>query len=124
MNILIDTHTLHWLLTNDPKIKEKTKDCFRRAEKVFVPTIVLLELLYTMRKKGLEGEFPITLDQLKNEGRFIFVSLDLNVVEVLIDMAKELEMHDRIIVSTAKVLNLPIITKDPQIQRVYKNTIW
>ena len=124
MNILLDTHTLHWLLTNDSKIRGKIRDNFRRAEKVFVPTIVLMELLYTMRKKNRESEFPSVLNQLKNEGRFVFISLDLDIVERVAGIGKELEMHDRIIVTTAETLHVPLITKDETIQKIYKNTIW
>ena len=124
MNVLLDTHALFWLVTSDKKISNKAKLKFRQAKQVFVPTIVLLELLYLLDKKKLHSQFPKILDQLKSEGRINFISLDIAIVD---NMSKEdfrLEMHDSVIVTSAQILNLPIIIKDKMIRTFYKNTIW
>ncbi len=81
MNVLLDTHTLFWLFTSDKKISNKAKLTFRKAKQVFIPTIVILELLYLLNKKKLNDQFPKILDQLKTEGRISFISLDIAIVE-------------------------------------------
>lgn len=124
MNIVLDTHTLSWLLTKDKRISQKARNYFHRAVKVFIPTIVLLELLYLLKKQKRASEFPEILTGLKNEGRLSFISLDLNITEKSLEVYEKLEMHDSIIVTTSNVLNAPLITKDETIQKVYKNTIW
>lgn len=124
MNVLLDTHALFWLFTSDKRISIKAKLKFREAKKVFIPTIVLLELLYLLNKKKLNGQFLKILDQLKAEGRINFVSLDMAIVENMPKQDFVLEMHDNAIVTSAQILSLPIITKDRTIRKVYKNTIW
>lgn len=124
MNVLLDTHTLFWLFTSDKRISNKAKLTFREAKQVFIPTIVLLELLYLLNKKKLNDQFSKILDQLKTEGRISFVSLDMAIVENMPNDDFRLEMHDSAIVTSAQTLNLPIITKDRTIRKIYKNTIW
>ncbi len=124
MNVLLDTHTLFWLFTNDPRISNKARTKFREASKVFIPTIVLLELLYLLKKKKLHGQFSKILNQLKAEGRINFISLDMAVVENIDTKDFVLEIHDSAIVTSAQMLDLPIITKDRAVRKVYKNTIW
>lgn len=103
MNIILDTHAL---------------------KKVFIPTIVLLELLYAMRKVGNEDKFPAVLKVIKKHRRYVVVSLDILVVEKTTQVNPKLEMHDRVIVATSEMLQLPLITKDPEIRKVYNNVIW
>lgn len=124
MNVLLDTHTLFWLFTSDKRISNKAKLKFREAKKVFIPTIVLLELLYLLKKKRLNDQFSGILNQLKAEGRINFISLDIAIVENMPDTDFRLEMHDSAIVTSAHILDLPIITKDRAIRKIYKNTIW
>lgn len=124
MNVLLDTHTLFWLFTSDKRISDKAKSEFRAAKQIFIPTIVLLELLYLLNKKKLNDQFPKILDQLKAEGRINFISLDMAIVENMPRDDLRLEIHDSAIVTSAQILDLPILTKDRVIRKVYKNTIW
>lgn len=120
----MDTHTLSWLLTKDKKLTDRAKNSFRQASIVFVPIIVLMELLYMLKKKRKASKFTKILARLKKEERFSFISLDFETAEKCLEYAYKLEMHDNIIVSTARNLNLPLVTKDTQIKKIYQNTIW
>lgn len=124
MKIVIDTHALFWLLTNDKRLKSRAKTMVREAAQIFVPTIVLLELLYTLNKKRLAGHFPSILDSLKSDIKFTIISLDVGVVESSIDFSTKLEMHDCIILTTAKMLDIPVVTKDRAIRKTYRRAIW
>jgi PIN domain nuclease of toxin-antitoxin system len=124
VNVVIDTHALIWLLTDDKKISLKAKEYFRGAGIVFIPTIVILELMYMLKKSKEAHKFPNIMNDLKQEGRLFFVSLDVDIAENNLKYSEKLEMHDNIIVATAEYLKLPLITKDSQIQKVYKNTVW
>ena len=124
MNLLIDTHALLWFLTNDKRLSPKTKTRLEQADKVFIPTIVLLELLYLLQKKRKVKSFPKILTRLKNGNQFVIVSLDTAVVEKVFDIPENLEMHDRIILATAKLLGITIITKDKTISKEYSKIIW
>lgn len=124
MNIIIDTHALLWLLTNDTRLSNKGRTIARQASQIFIPTIVLLELLYLLQKQGIANEFIPILNTLKSDIKYTIVSLDVGVVEKVVDLSSKLEMHDCIIVATSQALDSPLVTKDRTIRKMYKETIW
>ena len=124
MNILLDTHSFFWILTNDSKLSASARASFEKAEKIFIPTIVLLELLYLLDKKRMSRQFVSIFRALQKDARYVIVSLDTATVATVAKVSRMLEMHDRIIIATAQLLRVPIITRDKIIRKVYKNTIW
>lgn len=122
--IVIDTHPLFWYLTEDKRLPVKTKAYLQGSSKIFVPTIVLLELLYLLQKKGLSNKFSLVLNKVRRSKRYLSVSLDLDIVEQIFSSSPKLESHDSVIVATAQILKLAIITKDRKIRSLYKETIW
>lgn len=62
--------------------------------------------------------------KLKTDAKYAIISIDLAVLDASVALADRLEMHDASIAATAQILNLPIVTKDSQIKKVYKKTIW
>lgn len=124
MKILVDTHTIFWFFTADKRISNKAKSYLSKASRIFIPTIVLLELLYLMRKIGMENQFIDINKQLKTDSRTTFVSLDLAIVEAIARNPEAIEMHDAVIVASAQTLQVPLVTKDGTIQKVYPKTIW
>jgi len=75
-----------------------------------------------LEKRKVSEKFPIVLRRIEEE-KFKITPLDLEVVKKC-SKIKIFEMHDRIIVATAKIMGLPIVTKDPEIQTAYKKIIW
>jgi len=64
-------------------------------------------------------------DSLRERGNFIIVALDYPVLQKMVDLKDVPELHDKIIASTAKYLNLPIITKDESLGSLpHIKTIW
>lgn len=124
MKIVVDTHSLFWYLIHDKRLSEKANLTIRSASTVYVPTIALLELLYLMRKLKLNKQFPKLFDKLKVSKKYMIISLDTALVESLAKFRFLLEIHDNIITSTAKTMDVPLVTKDPQIKKIYKNVIW
>ena len=124
MIFLVDTHALFWLLSGDKKLSGKAKLTIEQADRIYVPTIVLLELLYLFEKKKTTKTFTKVLESIKRTSHYTIISQDVTVVEETSKLSMELEMHDRIIVATAKILSVPLITKDKVIKKLYKNTIW
>ncbi len=124
MNIVVDTHTLFWYFRIHKKLSPEAKQFLLEADKIFIPTIVILELSYLMGKMKLKNEFLLILREIEINERYVITSLDIGIIKVVINLAGTLEIHDKIIVATSMLFNLPLVTKDPQIQKVYKNTIW
>ena len=124
MKVVVDTHVLLWYLMPQKKLKPEISAILRNAEKVFIPTIVVLELFYTMKKLKIANQFKDLLKIIKTSKQYTITTLDTEVTEAVVESGGVLEMHDSIIVATARSLKLPLVTKDPEIQKIYKNTIW
>ena len=123
MEVAVDSHALLWYLSKNPKLTAKARDCLDRSSRIMVSTIVLLELLYILQKFGQERKFKNLLNSLSSE-KYLVYPVDLALVRDCAKLPKSLEMHDRLIVTTAKIFNVPLITKDKQIGEVYKKVIW
>ena len=46
------------------------------------------------------------------------------IVDEVINLPSELELHDRVIMATARYLGTPILTKDKTLQKYHRDTIW
>ncbi len=124
-----DTHSFIWFLTKDkrlpPKIKEIFRSCDRGEEIIIVPSIVLLECLYICERKNVNIKFRDVLRKLHTSYNYPIYPLDEEVVIECSKITKLTDLHDRIIVATAKLLNVSLITKDKEIKdsKLVK-TVW
>ena len=122
MEVAVDSHALLWYLSKNSKLTAKARDCLDKSSRIIVSTIVLLELLYILQKFGQERKFKNLLNSLGSE-KYLVYPVDLALVRDCAKLPKSLEMHDRLIVTTAKIFNVPLITNDKQIGEVYKKVI-
>ena len=123
MEIVIDSHTLFWFLTNNPKLSRKAKRLIEESDKAIIPSIALMEILYLLEKNNLSYRFIEFLSELKIRNYLVY-PLDLKIISQTLTVNPELEMHDRIIIATAQIFNTPLISKDSQIKNFYPKTIW
>jgi len=129
MNFVADTHALLWWFTDSPKISPKASLIFGQCERgdgiIFVPSIVIAEALSIFDKKRVAFDFRKLFKEINNSDNFVIIALDSSVLSKMIDLKEIPELHDKIIVSTAKYLNLPIITKDQTLRSLpHIKTIW
>ena len=129
MNFVTDTHALLWWFTNNPKLGTNASTIFEKCEKgeniIFVPSIVVAEALSIFDKKRISFNFKRLLTKINDSENFMLIALDYPILQKMVGLKDLPELHDKIIVSTAKYLNLPIITKDKKIQRLTNiKTIW
>jgi predicted nucleic acid-binding protein len=93
---------------------------FRSAEKgesiLFIPTIVLVECLYLVENGKIDLDFDDLLKRIEMSRNFIPTSFNFQLMRILPEI-KVSELHDRIVVATAKVLNAKLITKDGEIKK-------
>ena len=117
MLYVTDTHALVWYILDT--LPESANKVFTSAEKgestIFVPTIVLAECFYLVEKGRVNFNFDDLLKRIEMGKNFISTSLDLQVITLLPEI-KIGELHDRIIVATAKILNAGLITRDRKIK--------
>ena len=123
MEIIIDSHALFWFLTGNPKLSSRAKRLIENSEKVVIPSIVLMEILYLLEKNNLAFKFIEFLSELKIRNYLVY-PLDLKIVAQTLSINPTLEMHDRIIIATAQIFNAQLISKDKLIRKFYPKTLW
>ena len=88
--------------------------CFEKCEAgeftIAIPTIVIAEALSIFDKKRISFDFKRLFKQIHVSGNFVLVPLDYPILDQMVGLKDIPELHDKIIVSTAKYLGLPIIT--------------
>lgn len=123
-----DTHALLWFLTDDRRISKRAQSILTKAEsgtfEILIPTIVMAELLYICER----GKSPIKFDEIllrfENCVGFTTVPFDFNILEIMMDLSSGLELHDRIIIATAKNYGSAIISRDSAFKKVPITVIW
>jgi PIN domain nuclease of toxin-antitoxin system len=124
-----DAHGFLWFLSKDPKLSKAALEIFRACDKgneiVVVPSIVLLECMYVCEKKRIDFEFREIIRKIQGTVNYPVYPPDEEVILECQNMDKIVEVHDRIIVATAKLLDAKLITKDANItDSEIVNTVW
>lgn len=114
-----DTHPLLWHLTEDESLSKKAEEVFNRAERgevdVVIPTTVLAEALFITEKHRVDLEFLEIIEDIRNSSNYLWYPLDIEVIMKCHELIEIPELHDRIIVATAMLLEAKLITKDSKI---------
>ena len=129
MNFVTDTHALIWWFTDSPRLSSKASEIFKNCEKgeniIFIPSIVIAESLSIFDKKRVSFNFKNLFKKINDSENFVLIALDYPILQKMIPLKEIPELHDKIIISTAKYLNLPIITKDKSLRNLTSiKTIW
>lgn len=129
MNFITDTHALLWWFTDSPRMSSKASEIFEKCEKgenvIFIPSIVIAESLSIFDKKRISFNFKNLFKKIHTSENFVLIALDYPILEKMVALKEVPELHDKIIVSTAKYLKVPIITKDKTLQKLPSiKTIW
>lgn len=116
-----DTHAFVWFLTEDEKLGKNAREIFLSADKgdtiVIIPSIVLLETLHICEKHKAELLFRNVLEKIRNTFNYPIYPLDLRIISECQDLKQIPELHDRVIVATANLLDAKVITKDEEIKK-------
>jgi len=129
MNFVTDTHALLWWFVDSPKISPKASEIFEKCEQgeniIFIPSIVIAEALSIFEKKRVSFDFKKLFKKINESENFVLIPLDYPILQKMVELKDITELHDKIIVSTARYLNFPIITKDSVLQNLtYIKTVW
>ncbi|MCX5810876.1 MAG: type II toxin-antitoxin system VapC family toxin [Proteobacteria bacterium] len=129
MNFVTDTHALVWWFVDSPRLSRKVREVFEQCENgeytIFVPSIVIAEALSIFDNKRISFDFKKLFNMIEESENFVIIPLDYPILLKMVDLKDIPELHDKIIVSTALYLDLPVITKDRTLIKLSPvNTIW
>ena len=115
MIYVLDTHVLIWYFIGSKRLKRKLREKIEEVRnaggRLLVPTIVLAEALAIAEKGKVKFDFQDMYQLIKNESEFEIISFSPEILEEVLH-TKIPEIHDRIIVATAKFFKAGILTKD------------
>jgi PIN domain nuclease of toxin-antitoxin system len=127
-----DTHALIWYLEDSPHLSAAAKETFDACDRgeivVYVPTICLVELVYLQEKGRISPDLKTQFDTELKAGSsgLVLVSLTPEVADAVarVPRSEVPDMPDRIIAATALHLQVPVISRDYEIQLSGVDTIW
>jgi len=126
--ITLDAHTLIWYVHEPSKsnLSSLALEAIRSAERdgiIYVPTIVLLEVLRVIEKGRYPLSFEALLSDLERSKHHEIVPFDTRLLRVAMTV-QGLELHDRLIAATAILTNSILISRDRTIGTPGVNVVW
>ncbi len=113
-----DTQALIKFMMGKKVINNASHEAFQAADQgegsIIIPAIVLMEVLYLFEKNRVPVGLLQTEDLMESEN-YRFEPLSLEILKTGSEITDIPELHDRLIAATARYLDLPIITNDPDI---------
>ena len=113
---VLDTHVLIWYFIGSKRLQQRLKEHIdevrNQGGRLLVPTIVLAEALDIAEKGKIEFDFAKMNQFICAEPEFEVLSFTPEVLEEAIRIREVREIHDRIIVATARFYQAGIMTKD------------
>jgi PIN domain nuclease of toxin-antitoxin system len=113
---VIDTHVLIWYFIGSKRLPRKLKDKIDEIRdqggRLLVPTIVLAEALDIAEKGKVAFDFHKMHQLLQEEPEFEIIGFGTEIFDEVIHIDTVSELHDRIIVASARYFSAGILTKD------------
>jgi PIN domain nuclease of toxin-antitoxin system len=119
MQYLLDTVTIIRHFTGNKNIGASAKKILDSSGEVkfYISAISLMEIMYLAEKKRINIDLKDTLDRIKKSSLYYIVDLTPQIIEMALEI-DFYELHDRMILATAKWLDIPIISSDSKFKSV------
>lgn len=129
MPYLADTVALVRHLSKHPNLGQQARRILQQADRgedtIFISAISLMEILYLSQAKRITINLLEMTTFITNSTNYILAPVDAHMVLSAATIDDVPELHDRILVGTAKYLRVPILTCDHVIvQSRHVQTIW
>lgn len=130
--LLLDTHTIIWLVHSDarlsPTARQAIESATQQQSQIGISAISLIETAYLEEKGRIPAGTLAGLLALLDEPEPLLVEIPVTrqIIMALQSISRDIvpDMPDRVIAATALSLNLPLVSRDHQIQASQIQTIW
>jgi PIN domain nuclease of toxin-antitoxin system len=116
MLYVLDTHVLVWYFTGNARLSLEARNLIdevrQQGGRLLVPTIVLAEALNIAAKGRVVFDFQQLYQLVRDEPEFEIVEFGIEVFDEALRVSAVPEIHDRIIVATARSFGADLLTKD------------
>lgn len=117
-SFVTDTQALVKFMMGRKVINDACHQAFLDADQggnvIIIPAIVLMEVMYLFEKNRIDVNL-LQAEKLMQSENYQFEPLSLEILKVASEITDIPELHDRLIAATARHLDIPIITNDPEI---------
>lgn len=125
--MILDTCVLLWRAFEKEKLSKKAMNATSNASELLINSISIWEIGIKIKRKRLK--IPISIQSLVHRLKEIdgvrIISVDENIwLESLKLKWNHNDPADRVIVATARILDMPIVTDDREMRKFYKKVIW
>jgi PIN domain nuclease of toxin-antitoxin system len=121
MQYLLDTVTLVRHFTGTGKLGQGASQILDAIEEsndsLFVSVVSLMEIMYLAEKNRIEINLSETLDLIEASAKYTIIDLSPDILRVA-ETIEFHELHDRLILATAKWLGVKIISSDSELRKV------
>jgi len=119
MQYLLDTVTIIRHFTGNKNIGVSAKKILDSSGEVkfYISAISLMEIMYLTEKKRINIDLKDTLERIRKSSLYYIVDLTPQIIEAALEI-DFYELHDRMILATAKWLDIPIISSDSKFKSV------
>ena len=115
MEFLTDTVAIIHHLREHPALGRQASRTLDESDAgqhhIYLSAISLMEVLYLAEAKRIDVPLNELIDHVQSSTNYTVVPVDTDIVQVAVDVDDVPELHDRIIVATAKHLGVPILSK-------------
>jgi len=116
MEFLADTVAIIRHLRQHPALGRRAARILDDADAgqhhIYLSAISLMEVLYLAEARKIDLPLNELIDHVQGSTNYTVVPVDTEIVQAAVGVDDVPELHDRIIVATAKYLNVPILSSD------------
>jgi predicted nucleic acid-binding protein len=129
MNYVVDTVALVRHLRGGKRLGAGAKHILQEADAglhtMYISGVTLMEILYLSESRRIAVDLRAVQDLLNRSRNYRVIPIGLEVVTMAVSIDDVPELHDRLIVATAKLLTVPILTNDPvMVGSQHTTTVW
>jgi PIN domain nuclease of toxin-antitoxin system len=123
VTLLLDTHAIIWLYTDDPQMSSTARDAIQQADAVFVSFASAWE--YGIKRLQRPEEFGPSFDEIREAMPVsgLGIEFDLHAYAERLPQIHQ-DPFDRMLIAQALHHGLTLVTKDQAVRKYPVPTLW